>query len=208
MAKMTRCIAYGLLCLSVALPQGASASARAASLRSASPLPPAAPRAPTRDAPPSALALADANDDATAANATDATAAANGTDATAAPTPPPTPAVAPAAPTPPPTPYPTRKYEPLPDDEEEEEKKKGPNIWKVFLWIVVGSSVTWALCYFRIAIFFFCGNLVSNIRRFGCKGCLASLFPCLYPQLDQAGSEPMLDQIIFESEDPNVSFVH
>mmetsp|Transcript_8114 Transcript_8114/g.14295 ORF Transcript_8114/g.14295 Transcript_8114/m.14295 type:complete len:198 (-) Transcript_8114:262-855(-) len=116
-------------------------------------------------------------------------------------TPSPTPAIVPSAPTPPPTHPPSKKYE---SPEDTEEKKEETKVGIIFLWIVVAFTLIWLLCYFRDIIFFFFGNAWNNTRRFGCKGCLNSFFPCIFgPQMGGGGSEP-LDQIIFESEDPNV----
>lgn len=120
---------------------------------------------------------------------------------TTAPTQSPTPAK-PTTPTPPPTHEPTKKYESPEDEEKDEERKEGAKVGMIFLWIVVVFAVIWLLVYFRDAIFFFFGNAWSNTRRYGCKGCLRSFFPCFSGSQPSRGSEP-LDQIIFETEDPN-----
>jgi len=129
----------------------------------------------------------------------------NTTNTTNATTQAPTPAIVPATPTPPPTPTPTRKYHPSPDDDEEEEEKKGPKVGVIFGWIVFSFAAIWACCYFRDAIIFFLATAWNNTRNYGCTGCLRSFFPCIFGSQSSAGGggEP-LDQIIFESEDPNI----
>ncbi|KAL7539528.1 hypothetical protein ACHAXR_009367 [Thalassiosira sp. AJA248-18] len=108
-----------------------------------------------------------------------------------------------STPMPTPTPQPTKKYEPSPDDEDEK-KKEETKVGMIFLWIIVSFTLIWLVCYFRDAISFFFGSAWNNTRRYGCKGCLHSFFPFVFGSLSGGGgsSEP-LDQIIFETEDPN-----
>jgi len=71
-------------------------------------------------------------------------------------------------------------------------------------WIVLALLVVGCI-YFRDAIIFFIVNVWNSTRRYGCKGCLKACFPCILGSElagGTGGGEP-LDQIIFESEDPN-----
>lgn len=183
--KMSRFIASCLLCLllSVAPPScRGGVGARFASAASSSIRSPSGSSAPPYFRPP-LLSIGLKNEtDGGAGNAT----APNAT----------------SAPTPQPTHNPTKQYHPSPDDDEEGEKKhEGTRVGIIFLWIVVAFTLIWLVCYFRDAIMFFFGNAWNNTRRYGCRGCLQSFFPCVF-RSPSGGSEP-LDQIIFETEDPN-----
>eukprot|EP00571_Detonula_confervacea_P013828 CAMPEP_0172301036 /NCGR_PEP_ID=MMETSP1058-20130122/3012_1 /TAXON_ID=83371 /ORGANISM="Detonula confervacea, Strain CCMP 353" /LENGTH=183 /DNA_ID=CAMNT_0013011025 /DNA_START=89 /DNA_END=640 /DNA_ORIENTATION=+ len=178
---MTRFIVSCMLCLllSVALPNSGSPNqfAHASSIRSLSSYSP--PNNNNNDLPIIALM--------NTTNTTNVTSHA------------PTPVAAPT------TAQPTKHYESPDEEKEEEEKKEGAKIGMIFLWIVVAFTVIWLVCYFRDALLFFFGNAWNNTRRYGCKGCLKSFCPCIFGYQSGAGSggnEP-LDQIIFETEDPN-----
>ena len=132
----------------------------------------------------------------------------NSTNATT-PTQAPTSAQVPTAPIPPTTHAPTKHYTPSPPDDddnnESEIEKDAIKVGWIFFYIVITFAVIWALLYYRDAVFFFLSGAYNNTRNYGCRGCLHSFFPCFFGSIG-GGNQP-LDQIIFETEDPNTPLV-